>query len=651
MIRLARIVSIVVLVANSGLAQIANNGEIVPGDSLVVDGIPKIPASLAQAVNRYTNAWGFRVAGWDLTKRELLFKNLAGSETWILRGDTQGVSPELSFFIPTGVYDVYYQPQAKYLVYNKDTDGNDSFQFYLYDISTRKSTLITDGKSRNTEPVWSNRGDRIIYSSSPPNGNGVDLSIVNPFDPKTTRLLTQGKGNYLKAYDWSPDDHNAVFCDFASNTVSSLWTVDVTTGKKTLLSPKKGNEDEYYDYPQFSKDGMGVYVVTDHDSEFRRLAYVDLATRRYKYLSDDIKWDVEELRLAPDGKSLAFVSNEDGVSRLHILDTKVGKEKMGPSLPAGIISDLQWHSNSGDLAFNLRSPRTPNDVYSVDANTGKIDHWYKGVIGGIDFDKLPEPQQISWKSFDGKVISGFLYRPPATFRGKRPVIVNIHGGPEEQYRPEFGYHNNYFLNGLGIALIFPNVRGSSGYGKSFLKLDNGVLRVNAWKDVGTLLDWIKTQGDLDADRVMIQGGSYGGYLALSVATNYSERIRAAISDSGPSNLVTFNENTAGWRRDLQRVEFGDERDPKVREFLERTAPVHNADKIKKPLFIIQGRNDPRVPATEGQQMVAAAKKNGTPVWYLLAKDEGHDWSKKANRDFRLYAIALFVQEHLLKQAP
>ncbi|MEK6289271.1 MAG: alpha/beta fold hydrolase [Acidobacteriota bacterium] len=651
MIRLARIVSIVVLVANSGLAQTANNGEIAPGDSLVVDGIPKIPTSLAQTVNRYTNAWGFRVAGWDLTKRELLFKNLAGSETWILRGDTPGVSPKLSFFIPTGVYDVYHQPQAKYLVYNKDTNGNDFFQFYLYDISTRKSTLITDGKSRNTEPVWSNRGDIIIYSSSPPNGNGVDLSIINPLDPKTVRLLVEGKGNYLKAYDWSADDHKAVFCNFASNTVSTLWIVDVATGEKTLLSPKKGKEDEYYDYPQFSKDGKGVYVVTDHDSEFRRLAYLDLATRQYKYLSDDIKWDVEEFRLAPDGKSLAFVSNEDGVSRLHILDTKAGKEKAAPSLPVGVISDLQWHSNSVDLAFNLRSRLTPNDVYSVNANTGKIDHWYSAATGGIDFDKLPEPQQITWKSFDGKMISGFLYRPPATFTGKRPVIINIHGGPEEQYRPEFGYHNNYFLNELGVVLIFPNVRGSSGYGKSFHKLDNGILRVNAWKDIGALFDWIKKQGGLDADRVMVQGGSYGGYVALSVATNYSERIRAAISDSGPSNLVTFNENTAGWRRDLQRVEFGDERDPKVREFLERTAPANNADKIKKPLFIILGRNDPRVPATEGQQMVAAAKKNGTPVWYLLAKDEGHDWSKKANRDFRLYAIALFVQEHLLKQAP
>ncbi len=646
--RLLRISLAIILFANLSVA--GQGDTITPGDSLVVEGIPKIPASLAQKVNRYTNAYGFRLAGWDPTNREVLLKNLAGSETWILRG-IAGSNPKLISLIQTGVYDLYYQQQAKYLVYNKDVDGNDSFQFYLYDTTAKKSTLITDGKSRNTEPVWSNAGDRIIYSSSPPNGNGVDLSIINPFDPKSNRLVAEGRGNYLKAYDWSPDDRRVVFCDFSSNTVSTLWTINTASGEKTLLSPKRGKEEEYYDSPQFSKDGNGIYVITDRDSEFRRLAYLDLSSKQYKYVSDHIKWDVEDFRLSPDGKTLAFITNEAGVSRLHLLDTKTCKERQSPSLPMGIISDIKWHNNSVDLAFNLKSSRTPNDVYSLDSNTGKVEQVYKGVTGGVDLERLPQPDRISWKSFDGKTISGFLYRPPSAFTGKRPVIVNIHGGPEEQYRPEFSYYNNYFLNELGVAMIFPNVRGSSGYGKSFHRLDNGTLRINASKDIGSLLDWIKAQPDLDADRVIVQGASYGGYLALLAATDYSERIRAVLSDSGISNLVTFNENTAGWRRDLQRQEFGDERDPKMREFLERTAPVNNASKIKKPLFLIQGKNDPRVPYTQAQQMVEAVKKNGTPVWYLLAKDEGHDWNKKGNREFRSYAIALFVQEHLLKQTP
>src|SRR5215813_5080729 len=258
MYRLARVLATSLITAVSVLGQTGGSGEIVPGENLVIEGIPKIPAFLAQTVNRFTNAWGFRLAGWDLTKRELLFKNLAGSETWILRGDAPGVAPKLSFFIPTGVYDVYWQPQAKYLVYNHDTDGNDSFQFYLFDIATRKSTIITDGKSRNTEPVWSRAGDRIIYSSSPPNGNGVDLSVINPFDLKTTRLVAEGKGNYLKAYDWSPDDSKVVFCDFASNTASTLWVIDITSGEKTLLSEKRSKEGDYYDNPQFNADGSGI---------------------------------------------------------------------------------------------------------------------------------------------------------------------------------------------------------------------------------------------------------------------------------------------------------------------------------------------------------------------------------------------------------
>jgi dipeptidyl aminopeptidase/acylaminoacyl peptidase len=606
---------------------------------------------LAETVNRYTNAYGFRLAGWDQTERRVLLKNLAPGETWVLSAKAGAASPALVTWMPTGAYDLYYQPQGKYVVYNNDADGNNMFQFYLYDIASHKSVLITDGKSRNTEPVWSHAGDKIVYSSSPPGGNGVDLSILKPLDPSDLRRVAEGKGNYLKAYDWSPDDRKVLVCDFASNAQSTLWMIDVASGERTLLSPKTANVDEYYDNPQFSKDGKGIYVITDHDSEFRRLAFLDLETKTLKYLSDDIHWDVEEFRLSPDGKTVAFVTNEDGSSRLRLFDTKSAKGSVGPDLPIGIISDLKWRNNSLDLAFNFKSSATPNDVYCVDTSTGKAERWYKGVTGGIDPQKLPEARQISWKSFDGRMIPGFLYRPPAEFQGKRPVIINIHGGPVEQYRPDFGYDYNYFLNELGIAMIFPNIRGSLGYGKSFHKLDDGMLRLDAVKDIRALLSWIKSQPYLDADRVMVQGGSYGGYVALSVATNYGELIRGIVADSAPSNLITFIENTGGWMRDLQRLEFGDERDPKMMDFLQRSAPANNADKIIRPLFITQGENDRLVPVTEARQMVAAARKNGVPVWYLLAKGEGHDWKKQANRNFRLYALALFAQENLLKQSP
>jgi len=276
-----------------------------------------------------------------------------------------------------------------------------------------------------------------------------------------------------------------------------------------------------------------------------------------------------------------------------------------------------------------------------------VERWTYSEIG-INTDAFVEPKLIRWKSFDGLSISGFLYPPPAKFTGKRPVVIDIHGGPEAQFQPYFQGQTNYYMNELGIALICPNIRGSSGYGKEYLKLDNGYLRENSYKDIGALLDWIKTQPNLDADRVLVTGASYGGHMALAVAANYSDRIRAAIDIYGPANRVTFLENTAAYRQDLRRVEYGDERDPKMRAFLEKIAPLNNVAKIRKPLFVVQGKNDPIVPLSESEAMVAALKKNGTPVWYLLAKDEGHRFTKVNDIDFQFYATVLFMKEYLLK---
>lgn len=628
-------------------AALGQSTEITPGVNLVTVGIPKIPGSLAPSVQRYTTGYGLPLAGWDPAKQEIWLKNLTSDSASVFRLGEPGGARQPILYIPAGAYDLYYQPQGRYLIYTQDANGNEAFQMYLYDIEARKSTLLTDGKSRNTEPVWSNAGNQTIYSSTPAGGNGVSLYLINPLDPKTNRLLAQSSGTYFKVHDWSPNDRQAVFVDYLSNTVSTLWLIDVATGEKTPLSPKKEIADEYYDSPQFSKDGKGIFVITDHESEVRRLAYFDLTAKQFKYLSGQ-KSDVEDFKLALDGKTLAFITNEEGISRLHLLDPKSDQVKRVPSAPLGIISDLKWHCNSQDLAFNFKSARTPTDVYSLNTQTGKVDQWTKGKTGEIDLTKLLEPELIHWKSFDGKAISGFLYRPPTKWTGKRPVVIDIHGGPEEQYRPSFWGQDNYILNELGVARIYPNIRGSSGYGKTFLNLDNGVNREDAIKDIGALLEWIKSQPYLDAERVMVTGASYGGFIALSVATSYSDRIRAAQSVVGPSNLVSFLENTEGWRRDVRRAEYGDERDPKVRGFLERIAPLNNAQKISKPLFIVQGQNDPRVKTSEAEQIISAVKQNGTPVWYLLAKDEGHDFTNQQNIDFQFYATVRFIQEYLLK---
>jgi len=556
--------------------------------------------------------------------------------------------PQPHTMIPSNVYDVYYSPQETSLIYVKDNDGNEIFQLYAFDPARNKSTLISDGKSRNTEPVWSNKGDRVIYSSNRRNRTDIDLYVVNPNDSSTTRLLAEAEGGgYLKVFDWSPDDRQAVFYNWLSTNESYLYIVDVESGKKTPITPKEGNEKVSYDFAQFSADGKGLYLTTDRNSEFLRLAYMDLATKRVTYLSDSIKWNVELFSLSPDRKTLAFVSNEDGASRLHFLDTSTNKQRDMQWPALGVISNLRWHNNSTDLAFVFSSPRSVWDVYSVDTKANKVSRWLRGSSNGIDVDKFSEPELIHWKSFDGREISGLLDRPPAKFTGKRPVIIDIHGGPDNQARPEFNGPDNYFVSELGIARIYPNIRGSAGYGKSFLRLDDGYKRDGAVQDIGALLDWIKTQPYLDADRVMVTGGSYGGYISLSAAANYSDRIRAAQSLSGPSNIATFLEHTEDWLRDRWREEYGDEREPKMRAYLDRIAPLTNADKIRKPLMIVQGENDARVRTSEADQIVKAVKKTGTPVWYMLAKNEGHDFTQQT-LDLQLYETVMFVNEFLLK---
>ncbi len=525
--------------------------------------------------------------------------------------------------------------------------GGEWYQLFRYDMATGNSTLLTDGKSRNLQGPWSSGGESIAYVSTRRTGQDTDLWVMNPADPETDHLLTQLKGGGWSPEDWSPDDKRILLIEEISVNETHLWLVDSATGEKTELIPRNPEEKIAYSNPRFSKDGKGVYFTSDKDSEFQRLIYFDLATKQPRVLTPNIPWDVDQFALSYDGKKIAFVSNEDGLSALHVIDTATTKEVPVPKLPVGVVGDVVWHRNNHDLAFSLTTVRQPVDVYSLDADTGKLERWTNSETA-VNMSSFADAELIRWKSFDGKTISGFLTRPPAKFTGKRPVLIQIHGGPEGQSRPDFLGTDWYYVNELGIALILPNVRGSTGYGKTFSKLDNGFLREDSYKDINALFDWIAAQPDLDPSRVAIIGGSYGGHMTLAISTFYSQRIKCSIDIVGMSNLVTFLEHTEGYRRDLRRVEYGDERDPKMRAFLEKIAPLNNIEKIKKPMLVVAGKNDPRVPMSESDQIVAALRKQGTPVWYVLGKDEGHGFQKKPNQDFEFYSDVVFLQEHLLK---
>jgi protease II len=640
--------ALIVLALTIGVltAQVA---DLMPADNLVTENIPKIPAALVEKVGRYTEFRSAGLADWHPTKREMLVSTRFGDTSQIHHVKSPGGARTQMTFFPDSVGGAVYQPkEGNYFVFVKGSGGNERFQAFRYDLDTGNTTLLTDGKSRNSGGVFSNAGNQVVYSSTRRNGADNDLYLINPADPKSNRLLVQVKGGGWAAMDWSPDDSLILAGERLSINEGYLWLIDARSGTMTPITPRNNGQKVAYGGGEFSKDGRRLYVTTDKDSEFRRLAYLDLATKNHTSLTDHIPWDIDEFEMSPDGKTIAFVANEDGVGTLHLLATTTGKEMPTPKMPAGSVLGVKWHNNSKDLGITLVSARSPTDVYSLDVETGKLDRWTESETGGLNTASFVEPELVRWRSFDEKSISGFLYKPPAKFTGKRPVIINIHGGPEGQARPSFLGRNNYFLNEMGVAIVLPNVRGSSGYGKTFLTLDNGFKREDTYKDIGALLDWIKTRDDLDADRIMVTGGSYGGHMTLAIAWCYPERIRCAVDIVGISNFVTFLENTESYRRDLRRVEYGDERDPEMRAFMEKIAPVNNAGKMKKPMFIIQGKNDPRVPLIEAEQMVATLKKQGTPVWYLMAKDEGHGFAKKKNADYQFYATVQFVQQHLMK---
>ncbi|MCI0740775.1 MAG: S9 family peptidase [Gemmataceae bacterium] len=626
----------------------AQTGVITPGDNLVTLNIPKIPASIAEDVGRYTEFRSAGLASWHPTKREMLISTRFADTSQIHHVKFPGGARTQLTFFPDSVIGGSYQPKkGEFFLFAKGTGGNERFQIYRQDFSTGNVTLLTDGKSRNSGGIWSNAGDRIVYTSTKRNGADNDIYLMNPADPAFNKLLLEVKGGGWFPAGWSPNDAQVIVGEYVSINETYIWLVDAKKGEKTLVTPK-GPEKIAYLGGAFAPDGKGLYVTTDKDSEFQRLALLDLATKKHTYLSDHIKWDIESIDLARDGKTIAFIANENGIGTLHLLDTATGKERPTPKLPAGSVLGVSWHENSKDLGFVLTSARSPTDVYSLNIDNGQVERWTQSETGGLNTGNFVEPELVRWKSFDKREISGFLYKPSAKFTGKRPVIINIHGGPEAQFRPTFLGRNNYYLNELGVAMIFPNIRGSSGYGKTFLTLDNGFLREDSYKDIESLLDWIATRPDLDADRILVTGGSYGGHMTLAVVTYYPERIRCAVDVVGMSNLVSFLENTESYRRDLRRAEYGDERDPKMRKFMETIAPLNNAQKIKKPLFIVQGKNDPRVPLIESEQMLATLKKQGTPVWYLMAEDEGHGFAKKKNADFQFYASVMFVREFLLK---
>ncbi|QYJ01127.1 prolyl oligopeptidase family serine peptidase [Thalassovita mediterranea] len=625
--------------ASAQEAMAPTTAERVTEGNLVMENIPDIPEAVSEKLRQYQNVRTHGFADW--TDEGVLIATRFGEVSQIHQVKTPlGARRQVTFYDePIGGASV--SPAGGSFVFSKDTGGDEFYQGYLFDMASGGVTRFTEAGTRNGGYVWTDDGSQVFFYEARDGDADYDLKMGNPADPASIETVFEGDGTgALFPVDFSADGSMVTIQRYISIQDSDIFTFNVATGEMTEIRP---GEEVAYDGLHFLPDGS-LLTSTDAGSEFKNLVRLVPGSDEMTVYTTDIDWDVEGYDLSPDGSTVVFTVNEGGLGTIKLLDIESGEVTDGPDLPTGIAAGPQFDSTGSRVGFTFVGATSPADAWSFDVETLELTRWTEAEVGGLDTAAFVEPEMFDYPNADGMDIPAFVYRPAG--EGPYPVILSIHGGPEGQSRPYFSSTYQYWANELGAAVVVPNVRGSAGYGKTYVSLDNGLNRKKSVEDIGALLDWIDGQGDLDSDRVLVYGGSYGGYMVLASMVDYNDRLAGGIDIVGISDFKTFLENTKGYRRDLRRAEYGDERDPEIAAFFEEISPLNNASEITKPLFIIQGANDPRVPASEAEQILEAVRQNGGEAWFLLAMDEGHGFAKKSNRDFQREAETLFLQDVL-----
>lgn len=637
------------LISTTSFAEVvtrtANNG------NLVMEDVPEIPQQIVDDLNRYQNVRSAPFRGFSKNGESIFVSTRFGDVSQIHRVDNPGGARHQLTFFKEPVGSISRQPNSDILAFTMDAGGSEYAQIFTLDTKTGESKMLSDGESRNSELLWNSDGSQFAFQSTRRNGSSNDIWVMSPENPDSATIaLESSDGSWWGPSDWSKANDKLLAQQYVSAADSRIYLVDIATKQKVLVAGDLENKSVNYGL-SFSKDDKGLFFITNQFSEFNQLAYKDFANENVTVITKAINWNVDSFTISQDGSRAAFSVNEEGLNVLYLLDPKTFKYKKVTGLPVGLVGSLEFSDDGKKLGLTLNTVQSPSDsfVLELDKNPlkhGEMTRWTYSEVGGLDTSKFAEPELVRFESFDKLSIPAFVYKPTNSSNKKHPVIISIHGGPESQARPSFSSTYQLWIAKLGAAVIVPNVRGSAGYGKEYINLDNGFKREDSVKDIGALLDWIKTQPDLDEDRVAVFGGSYGGYMVLASSVHYSDRLKAAVDIVGISNFVTFLENTKSYRRDLRRVEYGDERDPEMRAHLEKISPNNNVEKINVPMFVVQGENDPRVPVTEAEQIVKALRDNGKPVWYMNALNEGHGYRKKENRDIYTQAVVLFFKEFL-----
>jgi len=540
-------------------------------------------------------------------------------------------------------------------VYLYDPANTEARSIYRYDLTARKSSLVATSDTRYP-PIWAPQGKWVAFDSAERNGKDHDLYVVQPTDPKTKRLVTEVLDLWAPE-DWSPDGLTILMNEGVSNNESYLWRVDIKTGKKTPITKRGDGNPSGWLSARFSADGRWVYAISDRGQIGEpRVWRCEIAACAWTPVTaDGLAVDITAgpngtggFELSSDGSLMAVTIDRGSYNELQVIDLTTLKARRLPAIPKGVVTQLHWRPRSREIGFTFGSVKAQGDVYSIDMSAGALTRW---TFSEATFnpDVLPPPQVIQWQSFDGTTISGILYKPAVNFTGRRPVMVQIHGGPDARDRVRWQGRSNYFLNEMGVALISPNVRGSLGFGRKFAVMDDGKGRDGAIRDIGALLDWIATQPDLDQHRVVLTGASYGGWLALEAGIWYHDRIRGIIEGAGMTDFTTYLEQTGQARQENRRREFGDERDPVMREYLKSISPLTRASELKTPTYILHPGKDTRVPVSQARDLLQALKANNASVWYAEFADANHDGfpNTVANIDWMLASWVMFMNTYVL----
>ncbi|MGQ0633118.1 MAG: S9 family peptidase [Planctomycetaceae bacterium] len=612
--------------------------------AIAVEEVPVVPGGLIDRLIQYQNTRSAVFRGWSPDGKGLLIATRFGDVPQLHRVyEPGGRREQLTFFRePT---DGQFLPEARdgALLVSMSGGGSENDQIYWVDRQSGHAHLLTDGKSRNLPGPIRHDGSQMIIHSNQRNGRDTDLYIALPRQPGSMKMLFAVNNEHWTAYDWSRDGAKLLLNRYVSINETYPALLDVATGQKTMI-PIPGGTTAAFGSLKFAPDGRSAYLATDARGEFRELARVDLGTMEYVWLTPDIPWDVDAVEVDPHSGKVAFTVNEDGASALYLLE---GTNRKKIDLPLGIAGALEFSPDGKRLGFSFARPDAPTDAYSLNLADGSLTRWTYSEVGGLDPAGFVAPKRIQFESFDGRTIPAYFFAPRGASRERpAPVLIEIHGGPEGQYRPNFSGVEQFYLNELGVAVIHPNVRGSNGYGKTYLKLDNADQREDSVRDIGALLDWIARQPELDATRVAVSGASYGGYMVLASLAHYSDRIQAGVDIVGIASFRSFLQNTSSYRQDLRRAEYGDERDPAMQAFFENVDPLNNAEKIRSRLLVAHGRNDPRVPFSEAEQIARRVREQGKSVWTVYADNEGHGFAKKANRDYLTAVTVLFLKSAL-----